>query len=216
MPSLVAVISAGIPSGYKALLPDATIAAAAKAELPLDVALAMLCKETGGGRNVFGHDAVETGGRYVKGETVTKEKYLAYKAWRDEALQKGLPSRMQGVGPAQLTWWKFQDQADELGGCWIPEHNIYIGCKSLRENLARGADLRDTFSIYNAGKPARDTAKGAAYADHAVALAAEWRAVIATASKEPAQPNPEPQPNKPIVLHKNHRRGRSDIRCSGG
>ena len=25
---------------------------------------------------------------------------------------------MQGVGPAQLTWFEFQDQADALGGCY--------------------------------------------------------------------------------------------------
>jgi len=45
---------------------------------------------------------------------------------------RGTPGRrMQGVGPCQLTWWTFQDRADELGGCFKPGPNIRTGVERL-------------------------------------------------------------------------------------
>jgi hypothetical protein len=95
-----------------------TIWEARRADLPLSYALAFLEKESGKGHNVFGSDPVRNP---IKGGTVTKSRYLAYKAYR----KKGLG--MQGVGPMQLTWYTYQDQADALGGCWQPKYNMRVG-----------------------------------------------------------------------------------------
>jgi hypothetical protein len=38
---------------------------------------------------------------------------------------------MQGVGPMQLTWYEFQDDADRLGGCWVAANNIRVGLTLL-------------------------------------------------------------------------------------
>lgn len=43
---------------------------------------------------------------------------------------------MQGVGPTQLTYYTFQDRADQLGGCWRPEINIRVGFESLQTTSA--------------------------------------------------------------------------------
>jgi hypothetical protein len=48
---------------------------AATARLDLAAAATLLMKESGGGRNVWGHDNVATGGNYVKGAPVTQEAY---------------------------------------------------------------------------------------------------------------------------------------------
>src|SRR5262245_30978847 len=78
---------------------------ARRAGLPISLGFALIEQESGF-RNVFGHDPTI----FTGAGTVTRQKYRAYKAARGT-------TRMQGVGPAQLTWWQFQDQADRLGGC---------------------------------------------------------------------------------------------------
>ena len=107
--------------------PQVTIAEAQRAGLRLAVACAMLEKETSGGHNVFGHDPTI----FVGAGKVTKAKYLAYKKQRVASGNK----RMQGVGPCQLTWYEFQDEADREGGCWRPEINIRIGFRRLAANI---------------------------------------------------------------------------------
>lgn len=74
----------------------------------------MLMKESGGGRNVYGHDAVQCG---PVGGTVTEDNYREY-------LRNRAQCGSQGVGPTQLTYYTLQDRADQLGGCWRPEINI--------------------------------------------------------------------------------------------
>lgn len=86
------------------------------------LALAMLEQESGG-RNVFGHDPTI----FVGAGEVTKEKYLAYRAKRRASGNR----LMQGVGPMQLTWWEFQDGADDLGGCWVVKYNLRYGFRRL-------------------------------------------------------------------------------------
>lgn len=94
----------------------------------------MLTLESSGGRNVWGHDAVDTGGIYVKGAEVDRDTYLRYR----EARRAGR-IRTQGVGPAQLTYWTFQDQADTQGGCWDPRVNCRIGF-AIHPPRRRGGD----------------------------------------------------------------------------
>ena len=143
----------------------------------LDVALAaaLLEQESGGGRNVWGSDAVPTGGTYVKGAGVTRSTYAAYRI--------ALASRtagQQGVGPCQLTSVSYQDQADRLGGCWSPGPNMRVGFAVLKGYVDRwgpGPALR----AYNGGAgtvtdPARYPSPAAhAYERSAMAKLARWR-----------------------------------------
>ena len=114
-PKLIQRLQAG---GIKA--PEMAIAESRRAGLDLAYACALLQKESGGGANVFGHDR-DRSGRYIfpardGAVAVTEELYREYKRRRGPTGKGG----MQGVGPTQLTWWEFQDEADREGGCWKP------------------------------------------------------------------------------------------------
>src|SRR4051812_41044514 len=127
--------------------PKVTVAEAQRAGLRLAVACAMLEKETSGGHNVFGHDPTI----FVGAGKVTKAKYLAYKQQRVASGNR----RMQGVGPCQLTWYEFQDEADREGGCWRPEINIRIGFRRLAANIKQYGEA-DGARRYNGTGPAAD------------------------------------------------------------
>jgi hypothetical protein len=134
---------------------------ATAAKLDLAAAAVLLMKESGGGRNVWGSDGVPTGGTYVKGAVVTRDSYLAYKARRREL-------GSQGVGPCQLTWSGYQDQADELGGCWDWRCNVRVGFTTLAQ-LQRQHGVRDGFRRYNGSGPLAEK-----YADDAMTRLARW------------------------------------------
>ncbi len=91
---------------------------ARRAGIPISLGFALVEQESSF-KNVFGHDPTI----FVGAGTVTKAKYQQYKAKRGPTGRGG----MQGVGPCQLTWYEFQDRADRLGGCWLPQHNIRVG-----------------------------------------------------------------------------------------
>jgi hypothetical protein len=110
--------------------------------LPFYAACAVLEKESSGGSNVFGHDPTI----FVGAGRVTKKKYLAYKAERKRT------GKMQGVGPCQLTWYAFQDQADALGGCWKPKNNMRVGFGLLKEYREDGHTWEEAGTLYNGGK----------------------------------------------------------------
>jgi hypothetical protein len=135
---------------------------ATAALLDLACAAVLLEKESGGGRNVWGHDPVDTGGIYVKGGEVTKAAYLAYKARRAEL-------GAQGVGPCQLTWPGYQDQADARGGCWEWQINIAVGFEALA-GLIRQHGEHEGFRRYNGSGPAAQR-----YAEDAMDRLAKWR-----------------------------------------
>ncbi len=124
---------------------DEVVATAAAAGLPLAAAAALLEQESAGGHNVWGHDAVATGGAYVKGGPVDEASYRAYRA----ALAAGRAGQ-QGVGPCQLTARDYQDQADALGGCWLPVPNMRVGF-GLLAGYARRWGLGPAFRAYNGG-----------------------------------------------------------------
>lgn len=121
----------------------------------------MLTKESGGGYNVWGHDGVNTGGIYVKGGAVTRDAYLAYKAQRSAL-------GAQGVGPTQLTWSGYQDQADAAGGCWDWRANCLVGFRALA-GLQRSYGIRNGFRSYNGSGTAAEN-----YADQSMALYNTW------------------------------------------
>jgi hypothetical protein len=130
------------------------------ANIQPQTAAALLTMETGNGRGVYGHDPVATGGCYAPGAPVTRQNCDCYKRFR------GTPGRnMQGVGPAQLTWWEFQDRADRLGGCWRPYPNMLVGFQIIRAYVDAGASIWEAYRRYNGA---------AAYADKAVAWRTEW------------------------------------------
>jgi hypothetical protein len=137
---------------------------AAAAGLELAAAATLLEKESGGGRNVWGHDNVKTGGHYVKGAEVTEEAYRNYKAARDRG-QVG----SQGVGPTQLTFKGFQDRADQRGGCFDWRVNCAVGFEILADHIRR-LGTRDGFRAYNGSGPAAE-----AYAKDAMGKLAAWQ-----------------------------------------
>jgi hypothetical protein len=137
---------------------------AVAAKLELAAAATLLEKESGGGRNVWGHDNVDTGGHYVKGAEVTKEAYLNYKA--DRALGR---IGAQGVGPTQLTLKAFQDRADARGGCFDWRVNCSVGFEILAEHI-KNKGVHDGFRAYNGSGEAAE-----AYADDAIKKLGVWR-----------------------------------------
>jgi hypothetical protein len=117
--------------------------AARSADIPLYVGCAFLKQESGGGRNVFGHDP----SIYSGAGKVTKEKYLRYKAERKRTGQ------MQGVGPMQLTWHTFQDRADRLGGAWRPYVNMLVGFRHIADLHQQNGSWYAAARAYNGSGP---------------------------------------------------------------
>lgn len=108
---------------------------ARRAGLPISLGFALIDHESTF-TNVWGGDEPPNGGTSdLHHDRVTKRAYLAYK---DRRGPKGAGG-MQGVGPAQLTWWSYQDLADRYGGCWVPKHNIRVAF----EHLAHLIQLND-------------------------------------------------------------------------
>jgi hypothetical protein len=142
---------------YGILMPNECIAGAEASGLPLAVGAAILLRETGGGRNEWGHDpTIFVGGYDSKngkqhGPMVDEVGYKAYLEQRGPAGHGG----MQGVGPVQLTYFAFQDEADKLGGCWVPVHNITVGFTNLAQGIHRDG-LRAGITAYNGSGPAAD------------------------------------------------------------
>jgi hypothetical protein len=141
---------------------------AAAAGLDLAAAATMLELESGGGRNIFGHDAVPTAGTYTPGGPVTSSNYAAYKA----AVRAGRAGR-QGVGPSQITYGPYQDACDQQGGCWDWRTNARYGFGVLA-GLIRSYGTRDGFRRYNGSGVAAQ-----AYATKAMAKYATWQARLA-------------------------------------
>lgn len=132
---------------------------ARRARLPISLGFALIEQESGF-KNVFGHDPTI----YSGAGTVTKSKYRAYKRDRGSHGQGG----MQGVGPAQLTWWEFQDEADHAGGCEKPKYNIRVAFEHLATLIHRNG-LHDGIAAYNGSGPAAQR-----YADQVLHKQARW------------------------------------------
>lgn len=149
---------------------------AARVELPLQFACAMLEKETGGGHNEWGHDpTIFVGGFDARnnihyGPIVTEKAYAAYKAQRGPRGKGG----MQGVGHCQLTYYTLQDQADKLGGCWKPEFNMQVGFKLLKDHIQRYG-IAAGGAAYNGTGPAAE-----AYGADFEKKSQRWAALLKT------------------------------------
>lgn len=156
--------------------PAEVIELAALTGLELAAAATLLDKESSGGRNVYGHDPVDTGGFYQLGGPVTKESYLQYKEHRGEL-------GAQGVGPTQLTFVPFQDRADSRGGCWDWRVNALVGFEIL-SGLIKAKGVRSGFRAYNGSGAAAE-----AYATDAMKRLQVWRDSL-TAVPAPAPQRP--------------------------
>jgi hypothetical protein len=150
------------------LMPVQCVLACEATGLPVELGSALLMQETSGGRNEFGHDPTI----FVGGGEVTEAAYNAYKVARD-ALLPGGPRRMQGVGPIQLTWYAFQDEADAEGGCWHPLTNMKVGFRHLAGNVQMHG-LRGGIAAYNGTGPAAEH-----YADSVLALMQHFKPALA-------------------------------------
>jgi Putative peptidoglycan binding domain len=146
------------------LRPQAVVEEAKRAGLRLPLACALLEKESGGGRNVFGHDPTI----FVGAGEVTRAKYREYKKRRVASGN----TQMQGVGPCQLTWWEFQDTADREGGCWRPEVNMRVGFRHLVALINQHGEA-DGARRYNGSGAAAE-----AYSRDLLAKARIWEAKL--------------------------------------
>lgn len=157
------------------LMPRRLIRASRDADTPVHVGAAFLEQETGGGRNVYGHDVDAHGNpRPFWGHgQVTRANYAAYKRERDLGVRedrwRSLGRRSQGVGPMQLTWWEYQDRADRAGGCWRPYVNILVGLSILRSLNRPGSGWRDAAHAWNPNP---------GYADEVTRRIARWRDIL--------------------------------------
>src|SRR5918992_78571 len=160
------------------LRPQAVVEEAKRAGLRLPPARALLEKESGGGRNVFGHDPTI----FVGAGEVTRAKYAEYKRRRVASGNR----MMQGVGPCQLTWWEFQDTADREGGCWRPDINMRVGFRHLVALMNQHGEA-DGARRYNGSGPAAE-----AYSRDLLAKARVWEARLAGHAVPAAPAGPHP------------------------
>ena len=138
--------------------PYLTVAAAKKADVSYATAAAHLAMETGNGKNIFGCD--HGPGVAFCHEPVTKAKV--------QALLRS--SRANGVGPLQLTFKPFVQEADDLGGAHRPYFNMLVGFRILKRNWeANGHNLRTAYRLYNGSGPAAER-----YADTAIRKRQEY------------------------------------------
>ena len=126
-------------------------------------ACALLMQESGGGRNVYGHDA---GMPFEGAGKVTEANYAEYVAQRDSTD----PPRCPGVGPLQLTFKGYQDEADALRGCWEPLSNMTVGFRVIARYRASGLTWHSCWLRYSGGKET--------YADEMDALFIHWQGTL--------------------------------------
>ena len=164
--------------------PQWTVEAAKNVRLELAIACAFLEQESGGGRNVFGHDR-DGQGNYIFPAmdgtvAVTEELYTEYKRRRGPKGKGG----MQGVGPMQLTWYSFQDRADELGGCWHPRANMQTGFEHAADLIRRNG-MNLGIKTYNGSGAQADH-----YLQQMLPRIEKWRAKLKVAPEPLAAPTP--------------------------
>ncbi len=140
------------------------LAAQKETGLPLSDCLALIEQESGF-RNVFGHDNVRNP---IKGGKVSLWRYKAYKAYRKRGWG------CQGVGPAQLTWYEYQDEADELGGCHKPFPNMVVGFR-LMKAIQKTYGREKGAAVYNGGAANPNATYGREY----LAKQTKWHKLVA-------------------------------------
>lgn len=160
---------------------ETVVSTALSVGLPVALAAAILEQESGGGRNVWGHDPVDNRSIYVPGAPVTEQAYRRYKPLAD----RGEIGR-QGVGPMQLTGRDWQDAADARGGCWDPAANMAAGFTGL-VTLTNKYGITDGVRRYNGSGPAAER-----YRDTVLARYRVWTTRLAGATTTPEDDDMQP------------------------
>lgn len=149
--------------------PDWVLADSRSKGLSLTDAATLLTIESGGGRNVFGHDPTNGIPNEWKGAAVTRDRYTSLRHAVDV-----LGAGNQGVGPCQLTFSGFQREADQLGGCWLPANNRRVGFALLASSIAE-AGTYGGYGQYNGGPSWESKLAARKYANNAATVRAVWR-----------------------------------------
>lgn len=136
---------------------------ARRADISPDLAYALVEQESAF-QNAWGHDPVKPPQQY--GGKVTRTNYARYKRLRKAGYG------MQGCGLTQLTYYTLQDEADRLGGCWKPRHQLRVGFGVLKDNIKR-LGYRKGIRSYNGTGPAAER-----YADLLIARRERWHRVL--------------------------------------
>lgn len=146
------------------------IAAEAHAHnIPVSVLCAFIEQESEF-KNVFGHDGTNSIPDRWKGSKVTWFKYKFYKRRR-------ATHGAQGVGPGQLTFAGFQDEADKDGGCRHANVNIATMARILSDLHNEHKSWRDVAEVYNAGHTG--TSEGEKYAIQVMTRQRKWHGRLA-------------------------------------
>jgi hypothetical protein len=132
--------------------------------IPVSLGLALQEQESGG-QNIFGAD-VNAPFTHLP---VTRARVLQLV----DHVRGGGTSN--GVGPLQLTFIGFLDEANADGGAWVPAVNIATGLGIVAGHVQRHG-VRGGLASYNAGKPTAE--KGLKYADHVILLQDRFHAMI--------------------------------------
>lgn len=132
----------------------------AKNRPELSQCLAMLENESGG-RNIFGGEGSACPVEWYEAE-VTEARYVVYRERRDRGMTPN------GVGPTQITDPGLQIEAQELGGCWIPKHNMAVGFGFLHQLMVEHG-TEGGFTAYNGSGPA-----AIAYGERAMRWTTIW------------------------------------------
>jgi hypothetical protein len=119
--------------------------------IPVSLGVAIQEQESSSGLNIFGADQ---GGLFAH-QPVTKARVLQLV----EHVRAGGVSN--GVGPMQLTFIGFIDEANRDGGAWLPAVNIATGLGIIAGHVKQHG-VRDGLATYNGGHP--QSAKGQRYA----------------------------------------------------
>lgn len=122
--------------------------------VPVSLGVALQEQESGG-RNIFGADDNAP----FAHQPVTKERVLRLVSH----VRAGGTSN--GVGPMQLTFLAFIEEANRDGGAWRPAVNIATGLGIIADHV-RKHGVRDGLATYNAGNPR--SADGRAYASEVI------------------------------------------------
>lgn len=108
--------------------------------IPVSLGLALQEQETGG-RNIFGADK----GAPFHHLPVTEERVMALV----KHVRAGGVSN--GVGPLQLTFLGFIEEANRDGGAWKPAVNIATGLGIIAGHIKAQGSVRSGLAAYNAG-----------------------------------------------------------------
>lgn len=148
-------------SGYGTIVENVAVAVEVSHEKDrptLPRCLALLENESAG-ENIYGREGALPA---LWGTHVTEANYREYETARSRG------EGNNGVGPCQLTSTGYQVEADNLGGCWVPKHNMQVGFSILHQLILRRG-VWGGFESYNGSGPPAE-----AYANRAVGRAEAW------------------------------------------